>query len=202
MAIEIKETFQIEAPIDRVWNFLVDPEQVVRCIPGADLEEVVDERHLTGNIRVKVGPIVVAYKGQAEFTNVDEASHTVHVVGQGREKGGSGRAKGTMSSTLRGVDGDATEVTLVSSVDVTGRVMQLGARMIEGVSHQLLQEFVSCCRATLEAPEAEATEGETATGRAPGPRPEAKPISLIPLLFRAVWSAITGFFKRLFGRKG
>ncbi|MCH8160718.1 MAG: carbon monoxide dehydrogenase, partial [Chloroflexi bacterium] len=71
MAIAIKETFVVQAPIERVWQFVMDPEMVVTCMPGAELVEVVDETTFLGKVSIKVGAITTSYSGKVTFTLVD-----------------------------------------------------------------------------------------------------------------------------------
>lgn len=192
MAIEIQETFQVQAPIEAVWQFLLDPQRVVVCMPGAELEEVIDDRTFRGNIKIKVGPITTSYKGRVQLTEVDEQMYMVQMVAEGRETSG-GIAKGTMSSRLRALSDGQTEVVTETSVDIAGRIMQFGRGMIQDVSHQLFQQFVTCAKEHLEAPEGAATEEAEAAA-------EAEPVRILPLALRALWSAIVRFFRRLFGR--
>lgn len=149
MAIEIRERFSVEAPIDVVWPFIKDPEQLVHCMPGASLDEVVDDRTFLGTVKVKLGAVTAKYKGKVEFAEVDEASHCVKVVAEGREAGG-GTARGTLSSRLTALPEGGTEVLAEGDVDLTGRVMQVGRGMIQGVSEQLFQEFARSTKSRLE----------------------------------------------------
>lgn len=191
MAIEVRETFKVGAPIDAVWRFVMDPHKVATCIPGAELEEVVDDRTFLGSVRVKVGAVTARYKGRVQLTEVDEQAYIAQMVAEGRETGG-GTAKGTMSSRLRSLPDGQTEIVTEASVDLTGRVMQMGRGMIQGVSRQLFQQFVARAKERLEAPPGEAAEDATAR--------EEEPLRIVPLILRALWSAITGFFRRLFRR--
>ncbi len=191
MAIEVRETFKVKAPIDVVWRFVMDPHRVATCIPGAELEEVVDDRTFLGSVRVKVGAITARYKGRVQLTEVDEKAYIAQMVAEGRETGG-GTAKGTMSSRLRSLPDGQTEIVTEASVDLTGRIVQMGRGMIQGVSHQLFQQFVARAKERLEAPQGEAAEDAAARGE--------EPLRIVPLILRALWSAIIGFFRRLFRR--
>lgn len=187
MAIEIRETFQVRAPVDEVWRFMMDAERVSTCMPGAALEEVVDERTFLGSIRVKVGAITTSYKGRVRFEEVDEAGHVVRMTAEGRESGG-GTAKGRMTSRLRALTDGETEVAAEASVDLTGRIVQVGRGMVQGVSKELFQQFAASVKERLESPE----------GAEEAPR-EAEPIRIVPVVLRVVWSWIVGLFRRLFG---
>ena len=190
MAIEITETFQVKAPVDAVWRFMLDPHQVVTCMPGAQLEEVVDDRTFLGSVKVKLGAITTSYKGRVQITEMDPQAHNVKLTAEGRETGG-GTAKGTLHSQLNSLPDGQTEVLAQASIDLTGRVMQMGRGMIQGVSHQLFQQFVASTRERLE----------TQPGAAPELAPaESAPIRAIPLLLSTLRAAIVSFFRRLFGR--
>ncbi len=200
MAIEIKETFVVRAPIDTVWRFVMDPHQVVTCMPGAALESVADDRTFLGSVKVKIGAITTAYKGRVQFTEVDEAGHVVRMTADGRETGG-GMAKATMTSRLRALPDGRTEVVAEASVDLTGRIVQVGRGMIQGVAHQLFEQFAASLKARLES----APQGSAAALAAGGgavvqaPSTEPPPIRVLPLLLRTLWSAIARFFRRRFG---
>ena len=210
MAIDIQETFQVRAPIDLVWRFLLDPQQVAPCMPGAELDEIVDERTFHGNIKIKLGAITTRYKGKVHLTKVDEATRTIEMSAEGRETGG-GTAKGSLVSVMRTLPDGATEVVATASVDLTGKIMQVGRGMIQGVSHQLFLHFVAAVQAHLEplaataaanAAEAGATGTATPGAAAPMPIPRAQPqaIRIVPLVWHVIWTAIVRFFRRLLGR--
>ena len=201
MAIEIRETFQVQAPIDRVWRFVLDPHNVAACMPGASLAQVVDEKTFIGNIKVKVGAVMAAYKGRVELTEIDEKNYTVKMKAEGTESGG-GTARGSMLSRLVALPDGRTEIVAEASVDLTGRIMQVGRGMIQGVSKQLFQQFVVRARQQLEA-EAAAAAAVEAGEPAPPPlvmAPREEAIRVAPLVFKTIWQAIVAFFRRLFGR--
>jgi carbon monoxide dehydrogenase subunit G len=203
MAIEIRETFQVAAPIDAVWRFVMDPNKIVTCMPGAKLDAIVDERTFDGTIKIKVGAITTSYKGRIQLTEVDEQAHKVQMAAEGRETSG-GMAKGTMQSTLQSLSDGQTEMCIEASVDLTGRIMQVGRGMIQGVSHQLFLQFVKRTKEHLESAPVEVvspTEGVApAAGKSIAPPADDEALSIVPLIFNAIWSAIVGFFRRLFGR--
>jgi carbon monoxide dehydrogenase subunit G len=186
VAVVIRETFQLPAPVEQVWALLVDPQQVVTCMPGAALDEVVDDRTFLGTIRVKVGPIVTSYKGRVMFTEVDAAGRRIEMSAEGKEAAGGGQARATMASHLAALPEGGTEVVAEARAEITGRIMQFGQSMIEGVSHQLMLEFVQRAKQRLAA-----APGITAANPAP-----AEPISIIGVIARTVWAAI----RRVFGR--
>ncbi len=189
MAIDIKETFQVRAPIATVWRFMLDPQKVAACMPGAALEQVVDERTFLGAIKVKIGAITTSYKGRLQLTLVDEVAHRIQMTGEGRETSG-GTAKASLQSNLRTLPDGQTEVVAEASVDLTGRIMQVGRGMIQGVSHQLFLQFVAATKAELEQP------GEVTAGAAAATAPP-QAIRIIPLMLAVIRAAILRLFQRL-----
>ncbi len=219
MAIEIQERFQVAAPIERVWQFVMDPHQVVTCLPGATLLEVVDEKQFVGQVKVKVGAVSASYKGKIQITEVDQAAHRVIMSAEGKEASG-GTAKGGMRSQLTSLPDGGTEVVAEATVDLTGRLVQVGRGMIQGVAHQIFLQFVAATKARLEVAEAEAgglrslaaaaaaSPAADARDRVPpdaAPMPRAAPASnqdsirILPILFRAFWEGIRRFFARWLG---
>jgi len=195
MGQRIEEKFTVRAPVEKVWAYLVDPRRVVTCLPGAELTEVVDDRTFHGAVKVKVGPVTVAYKGKVVLEEVDAAGRRVRMSGEGRESTGTGSARMAMESILTPLPSGEVEVKVTSDVDVVGRLVQLGRGMIEQVSHQLFAQFAACVKATLEA---EAVAGGQAAAE---PLPVAQPVKLVPLVLGALWAVISAFFRRLTGAK-
>lgn len=170
-SLKIEERFSIQAPIERVWQFLLDPEQIAPCLPGAELLEVESERTFHGQMMVKVGPVTVAYKGTIELTEVDAGERRVQMVGKGKEKGGAGSARMTMDSRLEVQDDGAVAVVVVSDVQLAGRIVRFGRGMIQSVSAQLFKQFAGNVRESLESEDpgpAAGAEPPDEPGRAAG----------------------------------
>jgi len=151
MAIRIEEVFEIQAHPDRVWSYLTDPRQVVNCLPGAELTSVQDDTTFLGRVKVKVGPISTAYAGKVILTERDDANRVVKMTGEGRETGGAGSAKMTMTSSVVGLANGRSEVRVVADIDIVGRIAQFGRGMIESVNKQMFKQFTECVRTTLAA---------------------------------------------------
>jgi uncharacterized protein len=147
MAFRIEDKFEVKAPIERVWNFLIDPQQVVQCLPGAKLTEVQDARNFIGAMTVKIGPVSMSFQGKVHITEMDEAQHIVRMSGEGRE--GGAWMKGSMASQLTPSD-SGTEVKVNTEVDIAGRALQFGRRLIESIMKQQFQKFAECVRKILE----------------------------------------------------
>jgi carbon monoxide dehydrogenase subunit G len=226
VGFRIEETFVVKAPVDRVWQYVIDPHQVVTCLPGAELTGDEGERVYTGKVKVKVGPVTASYAGRARLTEVDDGQRVVRMDAEGRESGGGGSAKLRMVSRVSAHPEGGAEVRVEAEVDVAGKIVQFGRGMIEAVSKQLFKEFAGCVRATLEAPAAGAAatplaraagaRSSAAPGQAqapsapadrasapaqPGAAGTAKPVAVVPLVLRALWATLSGWVARLLGRR-
>jgi uncharacterized protein len=205
MAFRVEEKFEVQAPVERVWQYLIDPKRVVDCLPGAQLLEQKDDQTFLGAIKVKVGPLSMSYKGQAKFTELNEETHQVRMVGDAREVTGSGSTKISMLSTVVPLASGGSEVSVSADVELVGKIVQFGRGMIEEVSRQMFRQFAACVRQHLEVeevppPAAEALPANPETPPTPAAPSEAKAVAAAPLAFRALWAIIARFFKGLFGK--
>src|SRR5215472_4815781 len=92
-AMQIENEFQVAASPERVYAFLLDVNRVVTCMPGAELSEVVDPTTFKGRVRIKVGPITVAYNGTARIADRDDVGRVAVLEAEGRETTGPGSAR-------------------------------------------------------------------------------------------------------------
>jgi uncharacterized protein len=206
MPFKIEEEFEVRAPVQQVWEYLIDPAKVVVCIPGAELLETKDEGSFVGAVKVKLGPMSMSFKGLMKFTEVDEQGHQVRMVGEGRDAGGAGSAKVTMLSKVTPLKGVGALVVVNAEVDLVGKVVQFGRGMIEEVSRQLFRQFSACVKQRLEV---EVADESQLSGRTPAeslstnesPEVETEALSAAPLVFRAMWNVLRRFFLRLVGKQ-
>jgi carbon monoxide dehydrogenase subunit G len=206
MPFKIEEEFEVRAPVQQVWEYLIDPAKVVVCIPGAELLEAQDERTFVGAVKVKLGPMSMSFKGLMKFTEVDEQGHQVRMVGEGREAGGAGSAKVTMLSKVAPLKGVGALVVVNAEVDLVGNVVQFGRGMIEEVSRQLFRQFSACVKQRLEV---EVADESQLSGQTPAeslsteksPEAETEALSAAPLVLRAMWTVVRRFFMRLVGKQ-
>lgn len=200
MAFKIEERFEVQAPVERVWKYLIDPKRVVECLPGAELIEQQDEHTFLGAIKVKVGPLSMSYKGQAKLTEINEQAHQVRMVGDAREVSGSGSTKVSMLSTVSPLANGGCEVLVNADIDLVGKIVQFGRGMIQEVSRQMFRQFSTCVKKQLEVP-AEPQPPQQQPENNPT-EPETKAVAAAPLAFRALWAIIVRFFSGLFGGGG
>ena len=95
--------FTVNRPIDETWTVLTDVERIAPCMPGAALEEIEGDI-FRGVVKVKLGAISTAFKGQANFVERDDADHRAVLKGEGRDTSGKGNADALITAQLESID--------------------------------------------------------------------------------------------------
>src|SRR5450432_4173347 len=139
--MELEHSFTVPVPRERAWEVLLDVERVAPCMPGATLDSV-DGDEIKGRIKVKVGPISMTYAGTARFTERNRDAGVVTLEAAGKETRGSGTASATVRSELHSLGGQ-TEVTVHTTLNVTGRPAQFGRGVMADVSAKLIGIFAT-----------------------------------------------------------
>ena len=222
--MKLEQSFEVQAPIDAVWEALIDLERVAPCLPGATITGHDEDGTYHGEFKVKLGPTTAAYRGTVKIEEADAASHRATMRAKGTDKRGQGGANATIVNTLSSDGGGTTRVEAVTDFTITGRLARFGrGGMIEDISNRLMRDFSACLQSRIgaepatggAAPEevAAADPPPTAAGAqapdppapaappipAPATPPQAaaaKPISGFSLILGALLDRI----KRLFGR--
>lgn len=136
--MELQDEITINAPKDKVYAALNDPEILQQCIPGC--EELVQhsDTELEAKVVLKVGPVKAKFSGNVELDKTG-APDAFSLSGQGNG-GAAGHAKGGADVTLEEVDG-ATVLKYTAKADIGGKLAQLGSRLIQSTSKKLAAKF-------------------------------------------------------------
>jgi carbon monoxide dehydrogenase subunit G len=202
--MKLEHSFQVAAPLDRVWEALIDVERVAPCLPGAEITEAGENGSYRGSFSVRLGPTTAAYRGELAMEEVDGTAHRAVMQASGQDKRGQGSAKATIVSTMREEAGTTT-VEVETDFTITGRLARFGrGGMIEDVSNRLLRDFSDCLQKTIEASEAtpDAAASEPGAEGLPGqeppepPAPRTKPVGGFSLLVRALFDRLRRAFRR------
>ncbi|HEX3327668.1 MAG TPA: SRPBCC family protein [Actinomycetota bacterium] len=196
--MEIANSFEVPAPVEQVWSFLLDVERVAPCMPGAELTETIDDSNWKGKVKIKLGPVSLNFSGKVTMVERDDGAHRVVLKASGMEQRGKGAASATVTSTLERIDG-GTRVNVLQDLTVQGQAAQFSRGMMQDVTAKLTQQFADNLKQNIGAtPETTAT---ATSSEAPRPVVVAKPVSGIRLGLSALGSALARFFKRLMGRR-
>ena len=170
MAIELDNSFTVPVSPERAWDVLLDVERIAPCMPGASVLSISDDgNEIEGQVKVKLGPLSLSYKGTAKFTDKDQANSRLAIEATGKETRGAGTASANVQAVLK--PGDAAGSTLVSihtSLNVTGRPAQFGRSLLPEVSGKLIAQFASNLEALIASDNAPAAAEETAAPESNG----------------------------------
>lgn len=136
--MELNDEIIIQAPRDRVYAALNDPEILKRCIPGC--EELIkhSDTDLQARVVLKVGPVKAKFGGEVQL-NTAGAPGQFSLTGQGNG-GPAGFAKGGADVTLE-ADGEQTILRYAAKAEIGGKLAQLGSRLIQGTAKKLAAKF-------------------------------------------------------------
>lgn len=168
--MELVNDFTVSVPVEEAWPTLTDVERIAPCLPGAQLQEVEGDVY-RGVVKVKVGPILAQFKGQATFVEKDDVNHKAVLKAEGRDTGGKGNASALITAQLEPLGASETKVTVTTDLTITGKVAQFGRGALADVSTKLLTQFVDELHKTVLNPETpvaplSAAPGDGAVGAA------------------------------------
>jgi len=181
MAIELDNSFTVPVPPEQAWDVLLDVERIAPCMPGASVTSVEGDQ-IEGQVKVKLGPLSLTYKGTAKFTDKDQANHTIAIEATGKETRGAGTASANVTATLTPAEAGSTLVAIHTSLNVTGRPAQFGRSLLPEVSGKLIAQFASNLEALIgaDSPAAEAADTPEDSGTADDSSGEAAPVAAKP----------------------
>ena len=141
--------FTLNAPIQQVWDFLLEPGILASCIPGAEKMEAVDDKTWEGVVKQKVGPISVKLNFTQSFTEVEAPKH-LKAVGRGAAAGGAGTFSQDTTVELKEIEANQVEVSYTSNVSLVGRLATFGERIMRAKVNKVSEEFVQNLQKTLK----------------------------------------------------
>lgn len=138
--MQLDSTFSVVAPIDTVWNTLMDFERVAGCVPGAQILNKLSEDAYQVGMKVKLGPVSMQYRGQMNVIERDADGHRAVFQGKAQETRGQGTAMATVTLQLVESKG-TTEGTVSADVSLSGKAAAMGKGVITSVTDQMMALF-------------------------------------------------------------
>jgi uncharacterized protein len=161
--VEFENTFTVEAPIDEVYDALLDVERVTPAMPGAKVLEKTSDDAYRVAIKVKLGPVTMTYRGDVTVVERDPERHAAVLDVKAKEARGQGSANAKVSMALEQADGP-TRGTMKTSVQLSGKAAAMSRGVIDDVSKRLVEQFAQNLEGIVAAPE-----------EAPSSEPQAPP---------------------------
>jgi carbon monoxide dehydrogenase subunit G len=157
--MKLEQSFEVMAPVERVWDALIDIEHVAPLMPGATVTGRNEDGSYGGLFTVKIGPTSASYAGMLTIDSINEQVRVASLHAHGHDRRGQGSAKATIFSTCSAMPAGGTRVEVISEYFITGRLARFGrGGIIEDIAERLLREFAQRLQESLGgevAPEAE-----------------------------------------------
>jgi carbon monoxide dehydrogenase subunit G len=154
---------RINASPEEVWRALNDPEILKQAIPGCDTLEKISDTQFKATVTTKIGPVQAKFTGEVELTDLDPPrGYTISGKGSG---GVAGNARGGAKVKLE-PDGNGTKLSYDVDAQVTGKLAQLGSRLIDSTAKMLAGQFFNKFEALVSKPEEPKAAAAPATSAA------------------------------------
>jgi carbon monoxide dehydrogenase subunit G len=197
--MDLHNDFEVPAPVDEVWAYMLDVEKIAPCMPGAQLTEVLDDRNWKGKVTVKVGPVSMTFLGTVTVQERDDAAKRVVLKADGRDSRGKGAANALVTAQMEQA-GAGTKVSIDAALTITGAAAQYArGGMIQDISGRLTKEFADCLQANMRSAGPPSAGPATAAEAPSVTVVTAKPVGGVRIAVWAFWRSVVRFFKKLFG---
>jgi carbon-monoxide dehydrogenase small subunit len=190
----LHQSFTVEHPRDKVWEFFGRLGDVTLCLPGTSLIGTPGDDHVETRIRMKVGPIVPEFEGTADAVR-DASNYSGRIHGSARDARSSSATHGEIRYRLiEEKNGAATRVDVDVGFTLTGPLAQFSrSSIVQDIAKRMTAAFAQ----NLEARLNQGQRGSYAEAKAPT---QAAEIDAGSLVLSVLWSRIRTFFRSLFGR--
>ena len=200
---DIEASFEIDQPVDRVWDFFQKVPEVVTCMPGLEFIGQTGDATYEGKVKIKLGPITAAFKGEATIVGNSADTRSARIEAKGVDRQGGNRASADVTYEISEHAG-GVHVQLFGDIKLTGALAQMGrSGIIQDVANQLTVQFADNLRAKLAAGDQSPATTSPETRSAPSPPPaDAASISGGSLVLGIFWSRLKRTLAFLLGRSG
>ena len=146
----IEEKFTVRAPIEKVWDFLMDPDASGPCVPGCEKVEVVDDKTYKVRVKVKIAFVSLTFNMKVAITDMNRPFH-LETVATGEESEMASSIKAKNSLVVKSVSEMETEISYRSDVSLFGKLGTVGQSVVKGKAKQLGKEFAGAVKNRLES---------------------------------------------------
>ena len=186
--MKIANEFEVDQPIDDVWEFFDDIPQVAACLPGTTLTDEVEDEHYQGTVLISAGPVKLEFAGDAKILERNNADRSITVDANGAEKKGRGQAAMMLDADLNET-ATGTRVDVTMDLQLSGAAAQYGRGLVKDVTAVLMDDFAANMQNRLVA---------IAAGLDPNQVDAVKPASGFSIALRAARTALARVFRRFF----
>ena len=148
--MQIKNSFEVAQPVEKVWQFFDDIPQVAACLPGTELTDDLGDNKYLGKVAISMGPVKLQFKGTAEIKERDDAARRIVVDAAGSDERGRGQAAMSGTATVAPAPG-GSKVNVDLDLQLSGAAAQYGRGMISDVTAILMRDFADTMQRRMAA---------------------------------------------------
>jgi carbon monoxide dehydrogenase subunit G len=169
--MELSGNQLMAAPRHAVWEALLDPRTLQRCIPGCEEVVRVSDEETRLRLLVKLGPVRARFTGKMFMSDVEPAKRCkLSFEGVG---GAAGSARGVSDVELADEEG-GTRLTYSVAASVGGKLGQIGGRLIDSSAKKMADDFFLALRQQI------GEDGQTATAGVADDEAASEPDMRVP----------------------
>jgi carbon monoxide dehydrogenase subunit G len=146
----IEGKFTVKAPIQKLWDMLLEPETLGACVPGAEKIEKIDDKTYDAVVKQRVGPIKVKLSFRSVLTKIEPPTH-LELEGEGEDMTKLGHIKQKTVVDMKEVGGGAVEVSYKADVNMVGKLAMFGDRIMRAKAKQVEEEFTKALQEKLKS---------------------------------------------------
>lgn len=150
--MRLENTFVVPLPPEETWVLLNDVERVAPCLPGAELLEARDDRTYVGKVSVRLGPVLLGFKGTVSYIEVNSDDLSVRATAKGQEQKGRGAASADVQFRIA-QDPEGSLVSIETDLNLAGSIAQYarGGTIVQTAAQLIIDEFAKNLKAELQA---------------------------------------------------
>ena len=145
----IEGGFTLKASIDKLFDFMLNPETIMTCLPGAESVKLLDETTYECMVKQKVGPISAKLKFVNRLTKVEKPTH-IEIEGEGEDVTKLGHFKQKTLVDLKEVSPGEVEIKYKADIHIVGKLAMFGDRIMRAKAREVEQEFTNALRERLK----------------------------------------------------
>ena len=147
--MKVDGSFSLKAPIQKVWDLVLQPGTLASCIPGAEKIESTDNKTYNCLVKQSVGPISVKLQFVIVLTEIVPPTY-VKAVGRGEALGKLGTFNMEMTVNLKDLGADGTQVDYSTDVNIVGKLATFGERIMRAKSKDVVEKFTANLQKKLQ----------------------------------------------------
>jgi uncharacterized protein len=135
--MKVSGSYVVEAPTDRVWDLLQDPDVLAKCIPGVDELTRTGDDEYKMRMKLLIASVSGAFEGKVRlFDHEPPLRYRMQVEGSGK----IGHMNGEGAIALE-PDGAKTKLSYEGDVTLGGTIAAVGSRLVDTTSKMMLKRF-------------------------------------------------------------